>query len=52
MEVGYSFDNILCFLWVEVVVVFCDGKYYDWGICIGVVFNIFGSFVIVEVNED
>ena len=51
-EVGYSLDNILRFLRVEAAVAFRDGKYYDWGIRIGVASNIFGSFATVEVNED
>lgn len=51
-EVGYSIDNILRFLRIETAVAFRDGKYYDWGIRIGVASNIFGSFATVEVNDD
>lgn len=51
-EVGYSIDNILRFLRVEAIVGFQDGKYYDWGIRIGVASNIFGSFGSVEVETN
>lgn len=39
-EVGYSLDNILRFLRLETAVAFQDGKYYDWGVLIGVASNL------------
>jgi ribosomal protein L19 len=39
-EVGYSLDNILRFLRLETAVAFQDGKYYDWGVLIGIASNL------------
>lgn len=49
-EVGYGVDNILRFLRIEGIVAFRDGKYYDWGIRIGIASNIFGGFGSVNVE--
>ncbi len=35
-EAGYSIDNVFRFLRLEAAVAFQDGKYYDWGILIGI----------------
>lgn len=42
-EAGYSVDNILRFFRLEAAVAFQNGKYYDWGILIGVASNL-GDF--------
>lgn len=39
-EVGYSIDNILRVFRVEAAFAFQDGKYYDWGIRIGIASNL------------
>ncbi len=53
-EIGYGIDNIFRVLRIEGAMAFRDGKYYDWGIRIGVASNILGGFgeVNVEFDED
>ncbi len=43
-EVGYSVDNIFRFLRLEAAVAFQDGKYYDWGVLLGVASNLGNIF--------
>lgn len=38
-ELGYSIDNILRVFRVEAVAAFQNGKYYDWGIRVGIAAN-------------
>ncbi len=40
VEAGYSLDNILRFFRIEAVVAFQDGRYYDWGIRLGIASNL------------
>lgn len=40
VETGYSIDNILRVFRVEAAVAFQDGRYYDWGIRIGIASNL------------
>jgi len=51
-EIGYGIDNIFRFLRLEGIVALRDGKYYDWGIRIGIASNIFGGFGSVSVEDD
>lgn len=51
-EVGYGLDNVFRFFRIEGIVSFRDGKYYDWGIRIGIASNIFGGAGNVEIGED
>lgn len=51
-EVGYGIDNILRIFRIEGAAAFRDGKYYDWGIRIGIASNILGSMGNVEVDTD
>jgi len=39
-ELGYSIDNILRIFRIESVFAFQDGRYYDWGIRIGIASNL------------
>ncbi|MBP8238867.1 MAG: carboxypeptidase-like regulatory domain-containing protein [Saprospiraceae bacterium] len=39
-ELGYSLDNILRIFRIETAVAFQNGRYYDWGIRIGVASNL------------
>jgi len=40
VELGYSIDNIFRFFRLETAVAFQDGRYYDWGIRIGIASNL------------
>ena len=42
VETGYSLDNIFGLFRVEAAVAFQDGKYYDWGVLIGISSSIGG----------
>lgn len=48
-EVGYSINNIYRFFRIEGVTSFRNGKYYDWGIRIGISTNL-GNFINIETN--
>lgn len=40
VETGYSLDNILRVFRIEAAVAFQDGRYYDWGIRLGIASNL------------
>ncbi|MCB0638470.1 MAG: hypothetical protein KDC54_17695, partial [Lewinella sp.] len=49
-ELGYGIDNIFRIFRLEGAVAFQNGRYYDWGIRIGIASNILGGFGSVEVE--
>ena len=51
-EVGYGIDNILRLFRLEAIAAFRDGKYYDWGIRIGIASNIFGGMGSVNFGDE
>ncbi|RME94633.1 MAG: hypothetical protein D6772_14325 [Bacteroidetes bacterium] len=51
-ELGYGIDNILRFFRLETIIAFRDGRYYDWGVRIGVASNILGGFGAVSLETD
>lgn len=48
-EVGYTINNIYRFFRVEGVVAFRNGKYYDWGVRLGISTNL-SNLITIETN--